>query len=408
MNSPYTHTRSPRIALDRCPPEICGQIFTLACNDEGSTARALSLVSRYIHDVSDPVRYQSIAAAGLEQMLAFITRLEARAPEKRFVRNLYLCSFPSPKRPSVYTRDGEESDGTQRFRGVMKRKVPSVAKIQESRKQHLARLFPSGEIFQATLNAIIRILSLSSNTLETLALIMPQSTHFLLPPSISLPSLIELSIYSMCSGHTSWNPSTPNPLPSLRRLHLAGRYFSESQIISLAHNAPALIHLRLSGMEDNIFLRFALNHLLGSKESDWDTDSDSEWGPSSSPSCRHMYHRSLKNVLVQTRPPTMFGCSHAARTYHAALTSLQSLQVETSSSSPGETSSESKAGPDIQEEVERVTFLKPGKRDKPDAYALEAKTFWLARLAGGMGCWDMSRRINVEELVTSAAKITVF
>src|ERR1700727_938778 len=78
------------MSLERLPPEICRCIFSNACTDDGYTGRSLSLVSRYIHAASKPVRLQCICVRGLRQMQAFATALENMAPEFRRVHDLCI------------------------------------------------------------------------------------------------------------------------------------------------------------------------------------------------------------------------------------------------------------------------------------------------------------------------------
>jgi hypothetical protein len=72
------------------PPEIWDAIVKLACTDGGKTGCALSLVSRYIRDVSHSSRLQSIALDGLEAMQDIVFELDRRAPKECAVRFVYL------------------------------------------------------------------------------------------------------------------------------------------------------------------------------------------------------------------------------------------------------------------------------------------------------------------------------
>ena len=53
------------------PVEIWHLIFSLACTDDGSTGRSLSLVSTHFRDISAPFKYQSIAITHWSQIIAF-------------------------------------------------------------------------------------------------------------------------------------------------------------------------------------------------------------------------------------------------------------------------------------------------------------------------------------------------
>ena len=53
------------------PVEIWHLIFSLACTDDGSTGRSLSLVSTHFRDISAPFKYQSITITRWSQIIAF-------------------------------------------------------------------------------------------------------------------------------------------------------------------------------------------------------------------------------------------------------------------------------------------------------------------------------------------------
>ncbi|KAI0920073.1 hypothetical protein AcV5_007926 [Taiwanofungus camphoratus] len=78
--------------MDTCPPEIHSRIFSFACNDDGATGRSLALVSRYVHEVSAPFQWQSLAIAGTQQAKAFVTRLRDNNKKNRPVYHLFLCT----------------------------------------------------------------------------------------------------------------------------------------------------------------------------------------------------------------------------------------------------------------------------------------------------------------------------
>src|ERR1700733_7083441 len=92
-------------AMERCPPEICSRIYALACVDDGSTGRSLSLVSKYINETSKYTKFQSVAIRSLNQALAFAALLERSPSVGRRVRHLFIstnprCAFHKAKRMS--------------------------------------------------------------------------------------------------------------------------------------------------------------------------------------------------------------------------------------------------------------------------------------------------------------------
>jgi hypothetical protein len=111
------------------PAEIWHLIFSLACTDDGSTGRSLSLVSTYFRDISAPFKYRSIAIIHWSQIIAFCQFFcKLPASQKKtvslFVHYPYLFldvdGYPSPSstgtdqtsEQSQSEDDLESSDGS--------------------------------------------------------------------------------------------------------------------------------------------------------------------------------------------------------------------------------------------------------------------------------------------------------
>jgi len=74
-----------------CPREILLHIFQFACDDDGTTGRTLSLVSRQFYQLTQNCKYRSIALVGLPQIASFVAMLE-QLPKIPPVRHLFLSS----------------------------------------------------------------------------------------------------------------------------------------------------------------------------------------------------------------------------------------------------------------------------------------------------------------------------
>lgn len=79
--------------MDNCPNEILFHIFKFACDDDGSTGRTLSLVSRRVHNLSKEYKYQSIAIVGLPRLASFAAMIQRLPEESRRIRHLFLSSM---------------------------------------------------------------------------------------------------------------------------------------------------------------------------------------------------------------------------------------------------------------------------------------------------------------------------
>lgn len=82
--------------MNHLPVEVLEKIFTLACVDDGTTGRSLSLVSRYIHTVALASKLQSVAARGIVQILRFSEYLQKLPAPQRRVKYLFISyHFPN-------------------------------------------------------------------------------------------------------------------------------------------------------------------------------------------------------------------------------------------------------------------------------------------------------------------------
>ncbi|KAH9895689.1 hypothetical protein C8Q73DRAFT_744954 [Cubamyces lactineus] len=201
--------------MDALPLELHAQIFEFACTDDGSTARSLSLVSRYVRHIAAPYLYQSLSIAGLEQMHELVARLDVTPPHLRRIRHLFLSDWTHSQ-----TKD---------------RVVGTSDEAQD--RYEAERIFA------------LRILAFAASTVETLAVTV--SCPFTGPPilgtlfSMSMPRLTELSVHGFYPF-----PHAPRSMPRLERLHLSGNRNPHGllQLGALDVACPSLIHLRVSGL----------------------------------------------------------------------------------------------------------------------------------------------------------------
>ncbi|KXN91545.1 hypothetical protein AN958_00531 [Leucoagaricus sp. SymC.cos] len=124
----------PVSTLGQCPPEICKKIFTYACNDGGFTGRSLSLVSRYIHNVSEDVKYHSLAICGMQQILKCNDVLENKPPHLRRIRHLFISGGtqvkPGQTRADIteykYGKKTNYDDGCYAFFNILIMAAPTL------------------------------------------------------------------------------------------------------------------------------------------------------------------------------------------------------------------------------------------------------------------------------------------
>lgn len=201
--------------MDTLSVELHAHIFEYACMDDGSTARSLALVSRYVHAVARPFLYQSLAVRGLPQVRALTDQLAPLPHYLRRIRHLYLTDSDQPC--------------------------------------HAVRKAGELEGCEDTCAAVARLLALAAPTLETLALTAacPFTGTTIIGHlfALHLPLLSELAVrgfYPFPAGADAGRPT----MPRLRRLYLAGNRSPTGLLGSggLQDACPALEDLVIEGV----------------------------------------------------------------------------------------------------------------------------------------------------------------
>ena len=77
------------------PLELWMKICDIACDDDGHTGRALSLVSRALYEASRPYKLRTIAVRGALQIVNFARLLESLPSASRDVQNIYITTWTS-------------------------------------------------------------------------------------------------------------------------------------------------------------------------------------------------------------------------------------------------------------------------------------------------------------------------
>jgi hypothetical protein len=204
--------------MDDLPTELCTRIFSLACLDDGTTGRMLSLVSKYVHQVSKSVKFQSIVLRGFKQTCQFLAVLQTTPKKHQHVYHLFV-------------HDDYNGDP----------------------------LYWS--------DTLKRILHIISPTLRTLAVrsndLKPSHLH-----PLDLPLLEELTFFSdQYRAYVRREPIIP--LPHLKHIHYAGEFgqYDVDPFKILCEMAPNLTHFRCSEMYSNGTVIGDLETVLG-----WETD----------------------------------------------------------------------------------------------------------------------------------------
>ncbi|KDQ63975.1 hypothetical protein JAAARDRAFT_214404, partial [Jaapia argillacea MUCL 33604] len=347
--------------VNYCPQEIWQHIFALACLDDGTTGRSLSLVSRYIRLVSHPLRYQSIAVHGLRQLISLASILDANMTTLQpfRVRHLFVAQDGGFQiRSSAASIDRPRSI-IRRVRDMISpRPAPETSFVSP-------RQYPNFR------NTLLRVLANVTETLETLTISIPPGFEMSFPPS-PLTLLRELTLYGHWYKNSLFLMVGPDYVfPSLRRLHLAGSFFFEAQVYATLQVSPLLTHLRLSGLEYSASVANIVASILRLPLEDHQV--------LPAPPV------SLHKILVQRRDPPSRGAM--ALSHDLAIETLLSICSKHPEPDNG------------------LVVLKYREWNPVQVQVAEAKDFWLSRVEGGLGCWDESERWRAMEVGTGLFSI---
>ena len=205
--------------MDRCPVELWLKIVALACTDGGYTGRSLSLVSRSMRDIVEPVRFLSVSLIDEKQLLAF-SGLVAHFSHPPVIQHLFV---------SVQLI----------FWGHEAMSAEKVAELEHA--------------FNATLY-------IAAPNVQTLVIHDPPNFDATCN-DLLFPALRDLSIPTLSQFGPELDGYTR--FPSLRRLHLSSYHCFPDFWPKLVRFVPSLTHLRLSGINKDSsispFLRILLD-----------------------------------------------------------------------------------------------------------------------------------------------------
>jgi len=202
--------------MDKCPPELHAYICQLACVDDGNTIRSINKTCRYFHNISNPYLYQTLSISGPKQIQAVATLLESKPKGYlRHIRHLFISETTSSIEKHGHSHKSESA-------------------IRDTPETH---------------TLILRIISLSAPTLESLAFVAysPQTSTSLIARlfKTSFPRLRDLAV---CGFYPF--PTTAGKFSQLERLHLSGNRNPHGllQMSVLESACPSLKFLKISGL----------------------------------------------------------------------------------------------------------------------------------------------------------------
>lgn len=360
--------------MDRCPPEICAQIFTYACTDGGYTGRSLSLVSRYIHETSKPLKFQSISIHNHQQISSFSHLIESTPVHLRNVSYLLVSNedrnLTADSSRNTYAGDREWSSSS-----ILSRVVPAWAKRRHEQPDSVAQSLSRDQFFLA---ALLNILRSVSETLMMLTIsfechwttVKPYNAEKLrLPP---LPRLTDVSINYRAATDAPFNYvilSCPTTLPALRRLDISGiKLLRYQQFLyqEFGRMAPYLTHLFLptnmittTNVEDALPAPTSARLLI--------TDGD----PSAT-----TFPSTLERIFSYSHSTHEYTCTAQPSKGHYSPTNCRRCRVLL-----------------VMQKDVRFVALESYPNDNWSKSLERAEKEWTEIIVGGEGCWDQSRAI---------------
>lgn len=344
-------------AIHDIPAEVWGKIFVLCCDDGGHTGGALALVSRYIHAVSKPYQYRSVALMG-KRMIAKFANLLAANHECRRVKHLFMSTFKPEPNALEYIH-----------KGPLQTSAPpslSLCGTQLSSKEQ-----------RQVMVDMYQILEFIAPSVQYLHIIMGFYREDIFFP-IPFPMLEELAFQGPFHDHYDCNDKFRDTLfpqlPSLRRLYLTDVFtcVNDRTFLAIRHYAPYLTHLRIQCADGYIeSSKTFLQQLLPSTPLP-PPPAERKGGDEGETSSKLQFPETLQCVLLHPGPAQpKWNCGTTWTMRSAALRELERYANEDS----------------------RIVLFKesPWKWPYSRAYGyVEGEQQWLDRISGGEGCWSTS------------------
>ncbi|GJE98307.1 hypothetical protein PsYK624_145340 [Phanerochaete sordida] len=211
--------------MEDCPVELWMKIAGYACTDGGHTGCALSLVSRTMYRVVQPVRYYTVSLVGKKRLFAFSAQCGALNLPPR-VHHLLIAKVSIP-------------------------------------------CYPPDDTLQLQVNIAVRtVLAQTAPYLCSLHIV-----GWEIDSAADLPIFPRLRDITLPDAPYQCAPHTHTHFPSLRRLHLLSIASAQPQFwLDVMRFAPHLTHLRLSNLTRGERLCPFLRALLDTPPTLRDTD----------------------------------------------------------------------------------------------------------------------------------------
>jgi hypothetical protein len=345
--------------LNLFPPEICSQIYALACTDDGYTGRSLAAVSRYIHETSSPYKFQSIALPNAYRASLFASILGKTPPHLRGVAYLFVAN-------DDFDIDGPGSRDSGTKTTSSRRSITSMFSsfVGSSAKLPPQTVNPMKDHDTDIIEAVLKILRLIAPTLRTLSISFEcrwinSTSLFSVETSFpALSSLTELNLNYRAPTDALFNHFVfhfPASFPSLRRLDISGLKLLSYRFelfACITKIAPSLTHLRLPAKMALMNVPFV---------------SPTTWPPTYRRSDDDNLPATLGRVLIQLNGPHGYTCP-GQRLYQTGCTRCRLLAMATTD--------------------RKFVALEAQSDDTWQKNRERLENDWKDRIGGGEGSWN--------------------
>ncbi|EPQ54420.1 hypothetical protein GLOTRDRAFT_139014 [Gloeophyllum trabeum ATCC 11539] len=342
--------------MDQLPEEITSSIFTIACTDDGRTAKSLLLVSKKTKRIVAPIQWHSVSLSGQTEFCGFAAKV-SKLSEYRPIYHLFISDRAASEAYHPWSRTNATTieelhsrEETERVRWrhaqniILEHAAPTVQTLTFLALDPRNSARRVGDMFKRVY----------PNLRELTLRVPPLQPLFASEP-------IDLT----AGPFVSVDSDKSHLLPRLQRLHVAGHFKKTTSASSrIKAISSGVTHLRLSGifaypfareLGAELFLRGVLQH---------DVLAENPTNPLPSP----FLPLSMQCIVIQPTNPTYaddWGTDHGEET----IALLKTLE-------------------DAAEDPTQLLYISP----LPKSFYTydQAKEDWLSRVNGGFGCWKIS------------------
>jgi hypothetical protein len=229
--------------MDKLPVELARKIFSQACYNDKATGCSLILTSKWIGEVVEVVRFETLSLCGVYQVKGFASTLQ----RSRRVKHLFMSG--------IGVKEAEErrvsSDKLLRKLAVRHELIDGESDpdpteyIDADIEVRWFGGYGARHSDQALEDSVRAIIQSAARSLQTLFMVELWLSNPRVPFDTSFPELTDVSMITDYLGLKS-----NQTYPKLKRIHTTSKIRGDcsSEIVDFRQTAPVLEQLRLTGV----------------------------------------------------------------------------------------------------------------------------------------------------------------